>query len=440
MAVLQQSLDEALAPFYHLRYVLVGLTGVGLLVALGGSIVLARRVTQPVAVLVEGAREIGKGKYDHPVTVKQQDELGELASAINHMSRGIAEREDRIRYLAYHDEVTGLPNRVSLEEHLQPLAERASTAANDKVGLLVMALDRFRDINYTLGFQMGDRVLQHVGRRLQEFVDADDLVARLDGGQFAVVLHGARDIEHALEQARTIQRNLEEPFRIDDQPFEFGTHIGVALYPDHTGNAAGLIRYAEAAMNHARHLGNSVGVYSTEFDESSQRRLALIGEAREALNTEQFMLYYQPKLDLRQRQVTGVEALVRWQNPRRGFVSPAEFIPVIEQTALIGPFTLAVLNLGIRQAAAWATAGMDLKVSLNLSARNLLDAQLPEQIDQLLRVWSLPPSRIVLEITESALMVNPTASLKVIAQLGRARRGVVHRRLRHRLLVAFVPA
>ena len=167
-------------------------------------------------------------------------------------------------------------------------------------------------------------------------------------------------------------------------------------------------------MNHARHLGNSVGAYSTEFDERSQRHLALIGEAREALNTEQFQLYYQPKLDLRRRQVTGVEALVRWQHPQHGFVSPAEFIPVIEQTALIGPFTLAVLNLGIRQAAAWAAAGVDLKVSLNLSARNLLDAQLPEQIEQLLRVWSLPASRIVLEITESALM-NPTASLKVIA-------------------------
>ncbi|MEK7697091.1 MAG: EAL domain-containing protein, partial [Pseudomonadota bacterium] len=378
---------------------------------------IKQRVTKPVAVLAESARAIGQGRYDHRVELRQQDELGELAGAINHMAQGIAEREGRIRYLAYHDELTGLPNRVSLEEHLQPLAERAGTAANDKVGLLVMALDRFNDITHALGFQVGDRVLQHIGRRLQELVGADDLVARLDGGQFAVVLHRVRDVEHTLEQARAIQRNLETPFRIDDQPFEFGTHIGVALYPDHTGNAAGLIRYAEAAMNHARHLGNSVGIYSTEFDERSRRHLALIGEAREALNTEQFQLYYQPKLDLRRRQVTGVEALVRWQHPQHGFVSPAEFIPVIEQTALIGPFTLAVLNLGIRQAAAWAAAGVDLKVSLNLSARNLLDAQLPEQIEQLLRVWSLPASRIVLEITESALMVNPTASLKVIAQL-----------------------
>lgn len=417
VAVLQQSLDEALAPFYHLRLVLIALTGVGLLVALTGSVVLARRVTQPVAVLVEGAREIGKGKYDHLVTVKQQDELGELASAINHMSRGIAERETRIRYLAYHDELTGLPNRISLEERLQQLVERTGTAANDKIGLLVLELDRFNDINHTLGFQMGDRVLQHVGRRLQELAGADNLVARLDGGQFSVMLHKTRDIEHALEQARAIQNNLEAPFRIDDQPFEFGTHTGVALCPDHTADAAGLIRYAEAAMNHARHLGNSIGVYSTEFDEHNQRHLALIGEAREALNTEQFQLYYQPKLDLRRRQVTGVEALVRWQHPQHGFVSPAEFIPIIEQTALIGPFTLAVLNLGIRQAAAWAAAGVDLRVSLNLSARNLLDAQLPEQINQLLRVWSLPASRIVLEITESALMVNPTASLKVIAEL-----------------------
>jgi diguanylate cyclase (GGDEF)-like protein len=416
VAVLQQSLDEALAPFYRLRLLLIGLTGIGLLVSLGGSVVLARRVSRPVARLTAGAQRIEQGDYGHEVAVRQEDEIGTLAAAFNHMSRGIAERETHIRYLAYHDEMTGLPNRVALEEHLQRHIEREGGVSR-KVGLLVMALDRFKDINYTLGFQTGDRVLQHVGTRLQGLAGADDLVARLGGGEFAIVLSDARDTDDALKLARDIQRNMESPFRIDEQPFEFGAHIGVALYPDHADSAMALVRHGEAAMNHALHMPGGIGVYSPEFDQQSQRRLALIGEARQALNTEQFTLCYQPKLDLQSGRVTGVEALVRWRHPSQGFISPAEFIPVIEQTALIGPFTLSVLNLGLKQAAAWLAAGIELKMSLNLSARNLQDAQLPEQLAQLIKVWAVPPALIVLEITESALMIDPVSSMKVINEL-----------------------
>lgn len=414
VAVLQLSLDEAMAPFRRLRLLLIALTGAGLLVSLGGSIVLARRVTQPVNALVEGARRIELGDYGHEMQAAQGDELGRLATAFNHMSRGIAEREGRIRFLAYHDDLTGLPNRLSLEEHLLRRLARAGGAG---AGLLLVALDRFRDINYTLGFQMGDRVLQHVGTRLQGLVGSRDLVARLSGGEFAIVLDEAAGVEDAQRLAHDIQRNLESPFRIDDQPFEFGAHIGIALYPLHADNAAALVRHAEAAMSHAHHVPGGIGVYSTEFDQQSRRRLALIGEARQALNTEQFQLYYQPKLDLRSRRVVGVEALARWRHPEHGFISPAEFIPVIEQTALVGPFTLSVLNLGLKQAAAWHAAGLALRMSLNLSARNLQDLQLPEQLGQLLRVWAVPPERIVLEITESALMVDPVSSTKVIAHL-----------------------
>lgn len=414
VAVLQLSLDEAMAPFRRLRLLLIALTGAGLLVSLGGSIVLARRVTQPVDALAEGARRIALGDYGHEMQVARDDELGRLAQAFNHMSRGIAEREGRIRYLAYHDELTGLPNRLSLEEHLQRRRARPDGAG---AGLLLVALDRFRDINYILGFQMGDRVLQHVGIRLQGLVGSRDLVARLSGGEFAVVLDEAAGVEDAQRLAHDIQRNLESPFRIDDQPFEFGAHIGIALHPQHADNSAALIRHAEAALNHAHTVPGGIGVYSMEFDRQNRRRLALIGEARQALNTDQFQLYYQPKLDLHSRRVVGVEALARWRHPEHGFVSPAEFIPVIEQTALVGPFTLSVLNLGLKQAAAWRASGLALRMSLNLSARNLQDPQLPEQFGQLLKVWAVPPERIVLEITESALMVDPASSTKVIARL-----------------------
>jgi diguanylate cyclase (GGDEF)-like protein len=413
-AVLQLSLDEAMTPFRRLRALLIALTGAGLLVSLGGSIVLARRVTQPVGALVEGARRVELGDYGHELPAAQGDELGRLATAFNRMSRGIAEREGRIRYLAYHDELTGLPNRLSLEAHLQRRLARTGGAG---AGLLLVALDRFREINYTLGFQMGDRVLQHVGIRLQGLAGSRDLVARLSGGEFAVVLDEAAGVEDARRLARDIQRNLESPFRVDDQPFEFGAHIGIALYPQHADDSAALVRHAEVALNHARRVPDGIGVYSAEFDRESRRRLALIGDARQALNTDQFLLYYQPKLDLKSRRVVGVEALARWRHPAHGFVSPAEFIPVIEQTALVGPFTLAMLNLGLKQAAAWHAAGLRLKMSLNLSARNLQDPELPEQLGQLLKAWAVPPERIVLEITESALMVDPASSAKVVARL-----------------------
>ncbi len=414
VAVLQLSLDEAMAPFRRLRVLLIALTGAGLLVSLGGSIVLARRVTQPVDALAEGARRIELGDYGHEMRVAQSDEFGRLATAFNHMSRGIAEREGRIRFLAYHDELTGLPNRLSLEEHLQ---RRLAQTGGAGAGLLLVALDRFRDINFTLGFQMGDRVLQHVGIRLQGLVGSNDLVARLSGGEFAVVLGAVTGVEDTQRLAHNIQRNLEAPFRIDDQPFEFGAHIGIALHPQHADTPAALIRHAEAAMNHAHTVPGGIGVYSMDFDRQNRRRLTLIGEARQALNTDQFQLYYQPKLDLKRRRVVGVEALARWRHPEHGFISPAEFIPVIEQTALVGPFTLSVLNLGLKQAAAWHAAGLALRMSLNLSARNLQDPQLPEQFSQLLKVWAVPPARIVLEITESALMVDPGSSTKVIARL-----------------------
>jgi diguanylate cyclase (GGDEF)-like protein len=416
VAVLQLSLNEALAPFAELRLLLFGLTGAGLLVSLAGSVVLARRVTQPVAVLAAGVREIEQGAYGREVALRQQDEFGALAAAFNHMSRGIAEREGRLRFLAYHDELTGLPNRAALEEHLHRRLTRDG-GARGRPALLLVALDRFKDINYTLGFQVGDRVLQHVGTRLQGLAGANDMVARFGGGEFGIVLDVVQDETDARRLAHDVQRNLEAPFRIDDQPFEFGAHIGIALYPDHADSANTLIRHAEAAMNDAFRVPGGIGLYSAEFDRQSRRRLTLIGEARTALNTEQFMLYYQPKLDLKTRRIAGVESLVRWRHPEHGFISPAEFIPVIEQTALVGPFTLAVLNLGLKQAATWHAAGLPLKVSLNLSARNLTDPQLPEQLAQLLGFWKLPPAQIVLEITESALMLDPDASMKVIAQL-----------------------
>lgn len=415
VAVLQQSLDEALAPFRRLRRLLIGLTGAGLVVALGGSVVLGRRVTQPVAVLAEGARAIGQGVYDRPVTVTQRDELGELATALNRMAQGIAEREGRIRYLAYHDELTDLPNRLALEEYLQRVL---ATGTRTQVALLLVAFDRLRDINFTLGAQMGDRVLAAIGARLREFAGgADERVARLGDEEFGVALAGVAGTEEALRRAQDIERHLEAPFRIDDQPFVLGAHIGVALHPEQADGAGALIRHAEAAVNHARRLGQNIVPYSADFDHDNRRRLLLISEARQALNTDQFQLYFQPKLDLARRRVTGVESLVRWQHPEHGFISPAEFIPVIEQTALVEPFTLSVLNLGLKQAAAWHAAGVPLATSINLSARNLQDRELPTRIGQLLAAWAVPPGNIVLEITESALMVDPSASLQVIGEL-----------------------
>ena len=323
--------------------------------------------------------------------------------------------EETIRYLAYYDPLTGLPNRTSLLDRLH-LAITEGSGLKKSVALLLMDLARFKEVNDTLGHHRGDILLQQVGSRLRAVLRPTDLVARLGGDEFAVVLPLTAS-QHAAQVAQKILTALEPPFMIDGLPVAVEAGIGIALCPDHGSNPNILMQRADVAMYAAKRTGSGCIVYNTQYDRHSPRRLSLIGELRQAIERNQLFLHYQPKIDLKTRRVIGVEALVRWRHPEHGFVPPDQFIEPAEQTGLIKPLTLWVFNAAQRQWLAWQEAGINLSMSVNLSTRNLHDPHFPDQISDILQVTGGKPDRLELEITESAIMNDPARALEAITRL-----------------------
>lgn len=323
--------------------------------------------------------------------------------------------EETMAHLALHDSLTNLPNRALLHERLRQAILDARR--NDQpLALLVMDLDRFKEVNDTLGHYFGDVLLRQVGDRLREALRASDTVARLGGDEFAVVLQGAAP-EGALWTARKLLTVLDRPFELEGHALDVGVSIGIARYPDHGADAETLLRRADVAMYIAKRSGTGFAMYTADQDPYSPTRLALIGDLRRAIEQEELVLYYQPKLSYRSGQVTGVEALVRWPHALHGTLHPDQFIPLAEQMGLIKLLSHCVLNLALRQCRAWHDAGLVLPVAVNLSLRDLHDNRLPEQIDRLLAAWALPPALLHIEITEDAAMADPSRTLGVLTWL-----------------------
>jgi diguanylate cyclase (GGDEF)-like protein len=323
--------------------------------------------------------------------------------------------EETIRYLAYYDSLTGLPNRASL---LDRLRQAISDSQRDKksVALLLMDLDHFKEVNDTLGHHRGDRLLQEVGSRLQTALRPSDVVARLGGDEFVVMLplSGSGD---AVLVAQKVMTALEPPFIIEGLPVAVEASIGIAIYPDHGPTPDDLMQRADVAMYAAKQSGSGSIIYDAKLDQHSPRRLALMGELRQAIEQNQLLLHYQPKIDLKTRRIIGVEALARWKHPAHGFIPPDEFIPPAERTGLIKPLTLWIFNKAQRQCLASRREGNQLTMSVNLSARNLLDPHLPEQLGKLLQTSSGVSEGLELEITESAIMADPGRALESITRL-----------------------
>lgn len=323
--------------------------------------------------------------------------------------------EELIRYLAYNDTLTGLPNRMSLQKHLQQVIAEGQ---RDKrpAALLLMDLDHFKEINDTLGHDRGDLLLQKVGSRIKDVLRPSDMVARLGGDEFAIVLP-LSESRHATLVAAKLQKNLEAPFVIDDLPIAVEASVGISLFPEHGNNPESLMQRADVAMYSAKQSGGRAIIYSRKYDRHSPRKIALIGQLRQAIDQGQLFLHYQPKVDLTANRIIGVEALVRWKHPVFGVVSPNQFIEPAERTGLIKPLTEWVLNAALLQCQIWERLKIELVVSVNLSARNLLDPQLPEQTAGQLRRCNLPPHWLRFEITESAIMTDPAHAMDVLNRL-----------------------
>jgi diguanylate cyclase (GGDEF)-like protein len=334
--------------------------------------------------------------------------VGELVAELK---REAAEKE----FQALHDALTGLPNRTMLGERLDALLDDPDTVA--PVAVLLMDLDGFKDVNDALGHHTGDVLLIEVARRLLRTIDKRGTLARLGGDEFAVLVPGVTDLAEAVALAHEICAASERPFFLDQLSLEISISVGVALAPMHANDSRTLFQRADVAMYLAKEKRSGVEVYDEAHDHSSTRRLSLVGELRHAVESDQLQLYYQPQTDLGSGDVISVEALARWPHPTLGFVSPDEFIPIAEQSGMIHLLTRWALRTALADLARWRSRWPQLRMSVNMSTRNLLDTTFVADVTQILAASGVDPEALTLELTESSVMGDPNRSLVMLGQL-----------------------
>ena len=341
---------------------------------------------------------------------------------------------------AMHDPLTGLPNRRRLFARLEETTT-AAREAKSKLALLLIDLDHFKELNDTLGHQAGDRLLREIGPRLEAGVPGAELVARVGGDEFAVLLPTGTTVEQAEEVAAELARAIEEPFRFHGLTLLVRASVGIAMFPEHGRDVETLMQRADIAMYSAKARGVGHEVYSASRDGHSRARLALIGELPDAIETGQVVVHYQPKFNLETGEVVGAEALVRWDHPQFGLLGPGAFLPLAEQTGLMRPLTLRVLSDALAQCARWRDEdGLELPVAVNLGAPNLLDLGLPVDVHELLAKYDVDPGHAPARDHRDDRRRRPGARDRDHEPARRARHLALARRLRHRLLVAGLPA
>ena len=344
-----------------------------------------------------------------------------LFRTVHGASRRLRTTSDENARLALLDPLTGLPNRRLLAERLE-LAVAEAKLNGHHVGLLLLDVDRFKEINDSLGHDRGDQLLVQVADRLRAITREADTVARLGGDEFAIVLRTVRNVEDATLFAHRVLGVFSEPYDIDGLVLHVETSLGLALLPDHADDVQTLMKRADVAMYVAKAGRRGMSVYEADGDANSPARLILLGDLRRALDDrEQLSVHYQPKLDLRSGGIVGLEALLRWKHPVRGNVPPAEFIPLAEQTGLVHLLTRRVLEMVLEQIRAWRVDGWEIQVAVNLSAMNLAEPDLDVRIAELLAEYDVPARLLEFEITESAIVADPeraSATLSRIAAMG----------------------
>jgi len=320
------------------------------------------------------------------------------------------------RHWALHDELTGLPNRVLFRDRaLQSLGQARRNSS--RVALMIMDLDRFKEVNDSLGHHHGDLLLKEVSQQLTSALREVDTVARFGGDEFAVLLTDADDDDAIHKVVAKILEAVRRPLVLDGFTISIDASIGVAVSPRHGDNFETLMKRADVAMYQAKAMGGGFEIYTPTRDQNSTSKLTLTHDLRSAIDHGQLVLHYQPQMNLPGHRVEAVEALVRWQHPARGLLGPQEFIPLAEKSGMIRDLTRWVLEDALRQNGVWRSQGLDVAVAVNVSARDLVDPSFADEIQQLLRRFSVPPAALELEITESALMADPERAITILNQL-----------------------
>jgi diguanylate cyclase (GGDEF)-like protein len=404
-----QPMQEVLAPYRDLRNAMLLIGTVALLLAAGIGMLAGRSASRPIAELVSAARRIEEGRYGRPVVPRGAEEFRRLAATFNTMQAGIAERETRITQLAYHDALTGLPNRPFAENHID---QRMRHDATTPFALILIDLRNLPEINASLGHHVGDDALSEAARRLRQNVAPNDLVARLSAQQFLIVVAPC-SLQRAPLVAEQLTGIIAADFVVADVGLELHPTAGISAYQEHGQNARELLRCAQMALHDAQDARTPVAIYRAGRDEQHRRRLALVAELRRALEQNAGLkLVYQPKVEMGTRTVKSLEALARWTHPQLGEVSPSEFVPLAEQTGNTRRLTSWVVGEAIRQMAEWRALGLDIDVAVNLSASDILDPQLGTEVLRSLEKHGISPTKLLLEITESAVMRDPVLAAR----------------------------
>jgi diguanylate cyclase (GGDEF)-like protein len=341
---------------------------------------------------------------------------GGLAVLFLALFRIVAGASQRLRHQALHDELTDLPNRTFLYKRIQK-AIGGAQRGDSLVALLLIDLDRFKEVNDTLGHDHGDELLVEVADRLRSALRRGDILARLGGDEFAVLLCDLPDRAAVAELAGRLRDALRRPFALRGVAVELEASIGAAVCPDHGTDVNTLVQRADVAMYDAKRGHAGIRTYSPDRDPYSADRLGLLAELRRALACDELILHYQPKVVVGSGRVVGVEALVRWQHPERGLLPPSEFVPLAERTGTVAELTRWVLDRALAQCRAWRDAGLDLPVAINVAAANIVDVTLPEAVAEALERHGVPGDRLECEISENTVMADPMRAMDVLGRL-----------------------
>ena len=415
--LLLRSVDEVVAPYRRLQVLLAMITVAGLALFAVGTGLVARWVTIPLRSLLTATQRLSRGEYDVPLEhIGRTDEIGNLARSFDQMRVAIGSQQHEIRRLAYWDRLTGLPNRERFREAVVQ-AMGSQDRAVQPLAVLTLDLDRFKHVNDVLGYAYGDRLLQAVADRLRTQVTSEaDVVARLGGNEFALLLHGATAATARMVADKIIHA-FEDPLALEDQTVDVSAGIGIACWPADAADADALLSHSEIAMYAAKHQLSGALQYDETLNLASTQTLSLLTELRRAVEHDELRLYLQPKVPLQAAGAMAAEALVRWQHPQRGLVPPVQFIPFAEQTGFVRQLTLWIFEAVARLLAAHSVQLEGLRVSVNLSTRDLLDPDLSNRLASILLRHGVKASAFCLEITESAIMDDPQRAEAMLNRL-----------------------